>query len=299
LPPGERDSLLTKIETCDQEADAARQNRNTHELLAQLETGLHLRRRLYKETSQEVLEACQELCKACNVAGTNALQQGKLEQAIELLKRAEQVADRSDADRAITWNNMACYYRKANKPRAAQTLLERALAIEEHTGSPEAAQTHLNLCATLSQMQKHGEAIQHAQSALILMYEIISPMLFEGRIQPGAVSDDAKERLTVLCIAYHNLAVEHEHMKNAQAAANAYREGVKWASQFLGEPHQLVGILQNGLEAVAAKLPANSGVARRANKTKEQAMGHGQSERYQQLEGLMTPRDAQSGEFES
>ena len=39
------------------------------------------------------------------------------------------------------------------------------------------AQTHLNLCATLSQLGRHERALYHAQAALIRMYETLSKVL--------------------------------------------------------------------------------------------------------------------------
>lgn len=41
----------------------------------------------------------------------NCSSSGNLKAAADLLKRAEQVSD-CDVDRAITFNNLACYYRR-------------------------------------------------------------------------------------------------------------------------------------------------------------------------------------------
>ncbi|CAE8648749.1 unnamed protein product, partial [Polarella glacialis] len=90
MSPGERDALQSEVDTCDREAEAARQNRDQQQLLMQLEKGLHLRRKLFQEASQEVSAACRRLCEACNFAATVLLQQENLKGAHELLKRAEQ-----------------------------------------------------------------------------------------------------------------------------------------------------------------------------------------------------------------
>lgn len=267
LPPGERDELLSEVETCDREAASARKAGDHQQLLVQLERGLYLRRKLYVESSQEVTAACRKLCEACNFAATSMLQQENLKGAHDLLKRAEQVAEKSDFDRAITWNNLACYYRRTGKLRTAVTYLERALAIEEHTGNADSAQTHLNLCATLSQLQRHADALNHAQSALIRIYEILSPLMLSGELAlpdgPENVGDERHEQVTVLCIAYHNLAVEHEYLKNFESAVCTYAEGLRWATGFLGEGHQLIGILRDSVEAVKGKLPPSSRALKR------------------------------------
>eukprot|EP00931_Biecheleriopsis_adriatica_P080227 TRINITY_DN5357_c0_g2_i2.p1 TRINITY_DN5357_c0_g2~~TRINITY_DN5357_c0_g2_i2.p1 ORF type:complete len:397 (-),score=88.68 TRINITY_DN5357_c0_g2_i2:18-1109(-) len=296
MPSGDRDMMLVeKVEECDRQAQAARQDQDYHALLVQLETGLHLRRKLYEEASQEVTAACRKLCEACNYAATMMLQKEQLAPALELLKRAEKVADRSDLDRATTWNNLACYYRRTNKLRAAISYLERALAIEEHAGNLDAAQTHLNLCATLSQLKRHSEALSHAQSALIRVYENLSPQLFNGSFSEE-ISETGREQFTVLCIAYHNLAVEHEHLKNLESAVCAYAEGFKWASKFLGPSHQLVGILQSAADSTKAKLPKTSSAVRRASELMEgwpqpQPAAAEQAERSQHLDALLTPRE--------
>mmetsp|Transcript_107811 Transcript_107811/g.336235 ORF Transcript_107811/g.336235 Transcript_107811/m.336235 type:complete len:337 (-) Transcript_107811:15-1025(-) len=267
LPPGERDELLLEMETCDHETESARKAGDQHQLLARLERGLHLRRRLYVESSKEVAAACRRLCEACNFAATTMLQQENLKGAHDLLKRAEQVAEKSDLDRAITWNNLACYYRRTGKLRAAVAFLERALAVEEHTGNADSAQTHLNLCATLSQLQRHADALYHAQSALIRIYEILAPLMLSGELsvppRAGRAGEEQHEQVTVLCIAYHNLAVEHEYLKNFDSAVCTYAEGLRWATRFLSEGHQLIGILRDSVEAVKGKLPQNSRALRR------------------------------------
>jgi len=296
LPPGERDETLRELDANDRDVDAARQSNDQQQLLAHLERGLYLRRRMYPEASPEIAAACHRLCEVCNVASTMLLSQGHLKGAHELLKRAEQVADRNQMDKAITWNNMACYYRRIGKLRTAATLLERALEIEEYAEPSAAAQTHLNLCATLSQLQRHSDALYHAQSAMIRMYEILSPMMIAAKMSSLPLKEEQFEPVVVLCIAYHNTAVEHEYLKNYDGAICAYSEGARWAEQFLGDGHQLIGILRESVQAVKGKLKPGSGALRRAE---EILNGRGKGARNGQDDaigdqhlGLMTPRDA-------
>merc|ERR1719321_618537 len=129
------------------------------------------------------------------------LQQGNLRAAHDLLKRAEQVAGKSEVEKAITFNNLACFYRRTGKFRSALKFLERALTIEERLEGVDTSQTHLNLCATLSQLQRHDRALYHAQCATIRMYEILLPLVRVSRGAGGAVSAEIKERVSVLCIA--------------------------------------------------------------------------------------------------
>jgi hypothetical protein len=78
---------------------------------------------------------------------------------------------------------------------------------------------HLNICAILSQMGKHELALQHAMKALILIQdELITKIMAQeaqAEMDPNSANEIKKpeDRLTVLCIAYHNIAVEQEFLK--------------------------------------------------------------------------------------
>lgn len=142
--------------------------------------------------------------------------------------------------RAVTYNNFACLYRRTKKFRSALTYLEKALEIEygclNHSDMdvPESliistpADIHLNICAILSQMEKHELALQHAMKALILLQDELV-----GRLT-GEESKEEKlkignERITVLCIAYHNIAVEQEFLKQYNPCLRSYRKAAYYA----------------------------------------------------------------------
>jgi hypothetical protein len=77
---------------------------------------------------------------------------------------------------------------------------------------------HLNICAILSQMGKHELALQHAMKALILIQdELINKLDYMGSSMSESQHEDGKkkpeDRMIVLCIAYHNIAVEQEFLK--------------------------------------------------------------------------------------
>ena len=106
----------------------------------------------------------------------------------ELLKKAELFTDMNSRLRAITFNNYACLFRKTNKLRNALQYLEQALdleytcinqestlRVEESLKVSNPCEIHLNICAILSQMDKHELALHHAMKALILIQdEIVS-----------------------------------------------------------------------------------------------------------------------------
>lgn len=90
----------------------------------------------------------------------------------ELLTQAHVLTERHPSGRAVTYNNFACYFRKQGKLHSALKYLQKALRLEESIEDGDnPADTHLNLCAVLSQLGRHADALEHAQDALILLQE--------------------------------------------------------------------------------------------------------------------------------
>jgi hypothetical protein len=99
----------------------------------------------------------------------------------------------------------------------------------------------------LSKLGKHDKANQHALMAL----ELISAKLND---QPDTVTHDD---YMVLAMAYHNVAVEREYLKDWDHAAMAYKQGYQVAKRILGDEHPLAETLNANCEkacATASKL---------------------------------------------
>lgn len=94
------------------------------------------------------------------------------------------------------------------------------------------ADTHLNTCAVLSQIGRHQGALEHAQSALILLQEEIFGGGAESRVGGGSQPPRA-DRIAVLAIAYHNMGVEQEFLKKFEHSLQSYRKGVEASSTSL------------------------------------------------------------------
>ena len=252
FPPAVQ-KLQHQVDDCERDLQEAQREKNDHKLLVALERSLHLKRKLFPEDSPEILAASQRLCQGCNSVATALLNEGELKAAHQLLQRAEEVA-KGPLSCAMTWNNLACFYRHSKKLRSAIIYLEQTLAIEERYNDPAVVQTHLNLCATLSKLKRHSEALQQAQRALLKAYEALTPKLTS---REELEQQELQEEVSLLCIAYHNQGVEHEHLKNFLAAYQAYARGNKWAYKFLGPSHQLGNLLHRAALLVKAKVPSN------------------------------------------
>ncbi len=109
--------------------------------------------------------------------------------------------------------------------------LEDALGIEIKLDKTKAlADTHLNICAVYSQLgkfydsttpnllilEKHDTAMNHIMKSIILLQD---ELLHYAAIQKDDSQNDAEkkkqleDRIAVLAIAYHNLGVEYEYLK--------------------------------------------------------------------------------------
>lgn len=233
------------------------------EALECMEKGLVLRQHFFGAASDEVRQACKTVGEMCNLLAMTYLQQGAFPVVLELLKKAEILTEKHAAARAVTLNNFACLYRRQGNLHRALTYLTDALQIEAKLENvPNRADTHLNMCAVLSQLGKHQSALGHAQSALILLHEELHLSSSSnsnnnnnnnGSSPPRRAGGDQQmdasklDRVAVLGIAYHNVGVEHEFFKNFEQSLQSYKKGVELASKYLGESHGIVVTLSNSL----------------------------------------------------
>merc|ERR1719169_91967 len=118
-----------------------------------------------------------------NTLGMKHLKEGNTETSCKYFEKAEALTDPANLHmnpesrlvlRAVTYNNMGCFYKSMSKLHTALQYLKKAQQIEEKSRarSQNPAGTQLNLCALLSQMGKHPEALGHAQRALQLLQNV-------------------------------------------------------------------------------------------------------------------------------
>ena len=92
--------------------------------------------------------------------------------------------------------------------------LEKSLIIEKSMPSNIAsrADTHLNMCAVLSELGRHDVAYEHAKNAIMIVQGNLLMNYLPKRYlnqEPKVLAEITfKDRIAVLAIAYHNLAVE-------------------------------------------------------------------------------------------
>ncbi|TYZ67287.1 hypothetical protein PybrP1_007224, partial [[Pythium] brassicae (nom. inval.)] len=248
-----------------------------------MERALVLRQHFFGVESPEVLHACKALAEMCNLLAMSFLQQDNYAVTIELLKKAEILAKHHPSEKATTLNNLACYYRRLGKLHAAMASLKRALEIEKRLQNVRnAADTHLNICAVLSQLGKHQQALEQAQEALIILQEEFflakqppsgakgastaqSDSKGEGALAPqSSVSSTSQpqqqaDRAAVMCIAYHNIGVEQEFLKDYANSVASYKKGVGLAEQYLGVDHAIATTVRNSYLAAKRTIATKAG----------------------------------------
>ena len=88
------------------------------------------------------------------------LQKDKFDLTLVFLQKADALSCGHPKYLAITLNNKACYYRKTGKLRTSLQCLQDALTLEWKSKKEDTlADTYLNLCAVLSQLGRHKEAL--------------------------------------------------------------------------------------------------------------------------------------------
>lgn len=256
---------MDKLLDCERAFAALKREGRHLDALPYMETSVFLRKQIYGANSREVLKACQVFTTSCNTLAMNCLQKDDYMKAYELLKKAELLTeprgyltdDKARLKlRAVTFNNLGCFYKRRGKLHAALQYLDKALKIElasDEVDNP--AGTHLNLCATLSQLGRHQPALEHAQCALDLLKQGLSR---KGALHGGA-GGKAGEEASIVAIAYHNLAVEQEHLGQWAGALQSYGESVAMAERQWGPEHPKTHAIRHSYQQAKEKLARKGG----------------------------------------
>lgn len=254
------DKMLA-LQTLDEKSMRLQETGKYTEALAYMEKALILRQHLFGPTSDQFWTACKTISETCNLLAMGYLQQSDFPAALELLRKAELLTERDDKARAVTLNNFACYYRRNGNLNKASRYLKEALRLEIQLidQQPSRADTHLNMCAVLSEMGRHQNALHHAQSALVLLHEELHQSEMDGEFASTTRSGSSHDRVAVLGIAYHNAGVEQEFLKRLEASIQSYNKGLEYTEQWLGTKHGIVLTLRRSLDQAQQRLTSTPG----------------------------------------
>jgi len=246
----EQRAELETLKLLDEKAVQLQKDGKYVEALTCMERGLVMRQHFFGSDSEEVWDACKSVGELCNFLAMSKLQAGESKLAEQLLKKAEILHQNDEPGQAVTFNNLACFYRKKGKTKAALQYLKKTLRIESTLETVEnPGDTHLNMCAVLSELGRHKQALSHANQALIMLQdELFSPS------DDGEQKEIPSDRLAVLAIAYHNIGAEHEHLNALPKAIATYEKGLKLAETHLGEEHGISETIRTSLKEAKNQL---------------------------------------------
>jgi tetratricopeptide (TPR) repeat protein len=189
--------------------------------------------------SEDYKKTMSELCEIYNDLASELLSSGDHPGALALLRKAEGIKI-GPACKVKTLNTLACYYRQIGKARIAESYLVKALALQA-----DYPNTHLNLCAVLSELGKHEDAMMQAMQAVVLMQDL----LISVKKNPGLVVDDS-----FMPIAFLNLAVELEFLKRFEEALGFYQRAESFAEKKLHPEHPVRKNAENAVKEIKKKI---------------------------------------------
>jgi tetratricopeptide (TPR) repeat protein len=190
---------------------------------------LALRKDISGQTSEEFVTFLKSLATRTFQATVHCLEANEGTQVLAALKLLEEMLlGQSDTEAYVTqicevYNHLACYYKRVDKLRLTKTYLEKALELSRvYKEAPiDRASLHLNMCAVLSGLNKHKEAVRFGGSAVQYAQEELVNLKLNG-------GTETTQKVTLLAVAYHNLAVEEEHLRNFDAALEWYNKAVNF-----------------------------------------------------------------------
>lgn len=282
------ESVRDKIADLEEQANKYHEDLKYLEAIDTLEELLALKKEEYGTTGPEFTETCRQLWEICNILAVFYLKKDDVKSALDLLKKSEVLCENNELGKAMTYNNMAWYYRRVGKLRTALKFLEQALSIEGRLNKIDTqADTHLNIWAVLSQLNKHELALNHAMSAVILLQEDLLYKAVNGgseeqeeeekkKSKPKGGKDPNKDRTSVLAIAYHNMGVEQEFLRSYHAAILSYKKAVNFAEKHLGPTDGITENLRNVYENARSELDPSFKKKKSSGKKKKSEGGRTQ-----------------------
>lgn len=112
--------------------------------------------------------------------------------------------------------------------------LQKSLELETKAKvSKNLADTYINICAVLSSLSMHGDALHNAMMSVVtLQHEMITRLA--AKVESEVDSIIKPDRLSVLALGYYNMAVEFEHLKDvSRKKCRCNRLATSTISQFL------------------------------------------------------------------
>ena len=178
----------------------------------------------------------------------------------------------------ITLNNMGCFYKKLNFNKVALQHFELVLKLENSLGADTVSkvETMLNICANLSNQNKHKDALKITQKCLTCLENELQ-LARENEITQNSGRNAPPERKgtrqeanflkkqnlktnlssnfwSTLQITHFNMAVELEHLGRLGEAITAFKKA-REISKSMNLPNlDLMKVIDRSIEEIVKKL---------------------------------------------
>ena len=133
--------------------------------------------------------------------------------------------------KVLTYNNLSCIYKQQGKYSLALKAITNALAIEEKLLDKNKSllvnvvETMLNRSAILSQMKRHGKAVETLKEALGYVKDIKKGIPIDAaESKDEKVRANAKQLVHLQVYAYYNLGVQYEFLKHRKETLDSYKK---------------------------------------------------------------------------
>lgn len=220
--------------------DAAAENLVAQGLLTQAikayKQGLDIRINLYGADSEEIVKFLRAVIKKVLRSSGTLIDKGEMNLCVKSLKLLEKISavyleTLFIPEKCEIHNALACAYKKLNKLDQAKSELKSAIkCIKTHKDAAiDRASIYLNMCTVFSNLRKHKEAAEYGKMAVKAAQDDIITMKL------GSCNKARKVKL--LAVAYHNLGVEEEFLKNYESALDWYRKAVHFLERNGSKDH--------------------------------------------------------------
>ena len=198
--------------------------------------------------------------KAVAAIAMSTLETGDLNLSLQMLVKLEDILkgcplQSVSVERCAVLNNLACVYRKAGQLPIAKRHLSKALRLcEMFKDSPmDRAGTYLNMCAVLSNLGRHGPALEYGKKAVQFAQEkVISMKSLDS-------DEESRHAVKVLAVAYFNVGAEYEHLTAYTTALDWYRKAINVIENSdIPALKDMMGVLNSACKSMRRKAMDNT-----------------------------------------
>eukprot|EP00474_Spongospora_subterranea_P011005 CRZ11463.1 hypothetical protein [Spongospora subterranea] len=201
--------------------------------------------------SVQVSQEAKVIVKFANQAAMRLVEKGDTIAAISLFKRAESAGKLCPGSNALTYNNMACAYKRLGRLESGLDSIESALCTHKIGGEAgrciSLAAIRLNYGVILSAMGRHRESLQQIRASVyFLRKELFDPAASDSvaQLMRAVRWTLSRRRLGIFPIALYNLAVELEILGKKGRALEGYRMALYFAKKLVGKRHNTTATLE-------------------------------------------------------